>query len=108
MSEETPREDLEAVRLEKLRRIAALGLDPWGKRFEGHRPSSEVRSLPAPPSGADEPGPRVRVAGRIVLRRGQGRVHFLQLRDWTGEIQIFLGKKQVGDQGWELAQLLDL
>ena len=25
-----PRESLEAVRLEKLERIAALGIDPWG------------------------------------------------------------------------------
>ena len=32
------RESLEAVRAEKMRRIAALGLDPWGRRFDGHRP----------------------------------------------------------------------
>ena len=48
------------------------------------------------------------MAGRIVLRRGQGKVHFLELRDWTDQIQIFLGKNQIGDAGWELAQLLDL
>jgi len=53
-------------------------------------------------------GSRVRVAGRIMLRRGQGKVYFLQLRDWTGQIQIFIGKKQVGDDGWALAKELDL
>ena len=59
-------------------------------------------------AGAEAPGPRVRVAGRIMLRRDMGRVHFLQVRDWTGQVQVFVGKKQVGEDGWTLAQDLDL
>ena len=43
-----------------------------------------------------------------MLRRGQGKVYFLDLRDWTERIQIFVGKKQVGDEGWSLVELLDL
>ena len=103
MAEES-RESLEAVRLEKLRRIAGLGLDPWGQRFDGHQAIAEVRALPVPKAAEGEhaePGPAVRVAGRIMLRRGQGKVVFLELRDWTERIQIFVGKKQVGDAGLE-------
>ena len=62
-----PRESLEAVRLEKLGRIAELGLDPWGGRFEGHQAIAWVRALSvpkAPEPGAIRPGPPVRVAGR--------------------------------------------
>jgi lysyl-tRNA synthetase, class II len=99
-------EGLEAVRLEKLRRIADLGLDPWGRRFDGHRAIADVRALPLPEG--DAPGPSVRVAGRIMLRRGQGKVNFLELRDWTDRIQIFVGKNQVGEAGWALAGELDL
>jgi lysyl-tRNA synthetase, class II len=105
-----PRESLEAVRLEKLQRIAALGLDPWGQRFDGHQAIADARALPVPaPSdgAAEQPGPTVRVAGRIMLRRVQGKVVFLQLRDWTGLIQIFIGKKQVGDTAWSLAEQFD-
>ncbi len=108
---EEPRESLEAVRMEKLRRIADLGLDPWGGRFDGHQAIARVRDLPVPKAQEGEqaePGPAVRVAGRIVLRRGQGKVVFLDLRDWTERIQIFIGKKQVGDLGWNLVELLDL
>ncbi len=108
MSEEKPREDLESVRQDKLEKIAALGIDPWGRRFDDHMAIAGVRTLTAAESGSDTPGPRVRVAGRIVLRRGQGKVHFLQLRDWTDQIQIFFGKNQIGESAWELAQLLDL
>ncbi len=105
-----PRESLEDVRLEKLERIAALGIDPWGQRFDGHQAIAAVRALPVPPAeaGAEPSGPTVRVAGRIMLRRGQGKVYFLDLRDWTEHIQIFVGKKQVGDSGWSIVEQLDL
>ena len=74
--------------------------------------STAIRRLPgfanlpvpkAPEGEHAEPGPAVRVAGRIMLRRGQGKVVFLDLRDWTERIQIFIGKNQVGDLGWNLA-----
>ena len=109
MAEES-RESLEAVRLEKLRKIEALGHDPWGSRFDGHLAIATARGRDVPEgSGSNDiKGPAVRVAGRIMLRRGQGKVNFLQLRDWTGAIQIFLGKNQVGEAGWALAELLDL
>ncbi len=106
------RESLEDVRLEKLRKIAELGLDPWGQRFDGHQAIGDVRAgAPPKPDEADKdqpPGPTVRVAGRIMLRRGQGKVNFLQLGDWSGRIQVMVGKKQVGETGWKLAELLDL
>jgi lysyl-tRNA synthetase, class II len=108
---EEPRESLEAVRIEKLRRIADLGLDPWGGRFDGHQAIAKVRELPVPKAQEGEqaaPGPAVRVAGRIVLKRGQGKVVFLDLRDWTERVQIFIGKKQIGELGWSLVELLDL
>ena len=99
--------DHEFSRADKLARIAALGIDPWGGRFDGHRPIAQIRELPCPPFD-DNPTERVRAAGRIVLRRIMGKIHFLQLRDRTGEVQVMLGQKQVGEVGWQLAQELDL
>jgi lysyl-tRNA synthetase, class II len=95
----------EQARLEKLRKIEALGIDPWGQRFDGHQAIGAIRKLPA-----DEhpPTTRVRAAGRIVQRRGQGKAFFIDIWDWTGKVQIMIGQKQVGDQGWALTQLLDL
>src|SRR3989304_4290302 len=53
-------------------------------------------------------GPRVRIAGRVMGKRVQGKVRFLDVEDWTGRIQLFVGQKQVGPVGWELAELVDL
>jgi lysyl-tRNA synthetase, class II len=99
-----PPDIFEASRSEKLRRIEKLGLDPWGGRFDGHQPIAAIRAL----SPDADPKPQVRAAGRIVLRRTMGRAHFLQLRDWTGQIQVMISQKHVGDIGWALAQELDL
>jgi lysyl-tRNA synthetase class 2 len=100
---------LEEARLEKLQRITELGLDPWGHRFDGHQPIREVRALQVSgDTGSQQAGPVVRVAGRIMLRRDQGKVVFLDLRDWSGQIQIFVGQRQVGTAGWSLAEQLDL
>lgn len=109
-----PADDFEANRAEKLRKIEELGIDPWGGRFDGHQPIGDILRLPADlPEGQR---PKVRAAGRIVLRRIQGNVHFVDLWDWTtprrdgerGKVQVYVGKKEVGDEGWKLAQLLDL
>ena len=99
-----PSETIERSRSEKLERIVALGIDPWGSRFDNHQAIESVRALPP----EAEPPTRVRIAGRIVQRRGMGKVYFVDLKDWTGRIQVYLGQKQIGEQGWALAQELDL
>jgi lysyl-tRNA synthetase class 2 len=96
--------EFEASRSEKLHQIEQLGLDPWGGRFDGHQAIAAIRALPDDAN----PRPRVRAAGRIVQRRGQGKVYFLDIWDWTGKVQVMIGQKQVGETGWALAQNLDL
>src|SRR5438270_7644485 len=81
-----------------------IGVDPWGGRFDGHQPIVSIRAVPHDQT----PPARVRAAGRIVLRRGMGKAHFLQLQDSTGRIQVMLGQRQVGETGWAVAQQLDL
>lgn len=98
--------NFEQVRTDKLRKIEALGLDPWGQRFDDRQSIGDIRQLPADKPEGERP--RVRAAGRIVQRRGQGKAFFIDIWDWTGKVQIMLGQKQVGEQGWALTQLLDL
>jgi lysyl-tRNA synthetase class 2 len=110
---------LEAARRDKLRKLQELGVDPWGQRFDGHQAiglirarENELVALPAGDCQTGKPpevhGPRVRAAGRVVLRRPSGKLHWLQVRDWSGTIQVMIGKNQVGERNWEVAQCLDL
>ncbi len=52
-------------------------------------------------------GPTVRAAGRIVLHRDKGKLHFIDLKDSSGTIQIMVGQQQVGDD-WRVVELLDM
>jgi lysyl-tRNA synthetase class 2 len=122
----TAPDSFEASRQDKLRRIEALGIDAWGQRFDGRQSIQTLRDLPLDQAHP----PRVRAAGRVVLRRIAGKLHWLEIRDWSGHptrrelkgkghqgetieawssyIQVMIGQKQVGEQGWALAQELDL
>jgi lysyl-tRNA synthetase class 2 len=53
-------------------------------------------------------GATMRAAGRITAHRDMGKSHFLDLRDVTGRIQIYVQAKELGPQVMETFALLDL
>jgi lysyl-tRNA synthetase class 2 len=55
----------ELERVKKLEAIQALGLDPWGTRFDNHIPIAKAREAAPAEHGID--GEQVRVAGRICF-----------------------------------------
>lgn len=96
----------ELARLEKLQAIEALGVDPWGQRFDGHRPIGEARDKC--PFEQGQPGSEIRVAGRIMLRNNKGKLKFFHIQDWTGRIQLMCSKADFSEEQWKLIELLDL
>lgn len=126
----------EAARRKKLARLEELGVDPWGGRFEDHLPVGDIRAraseirfvnesgeaVPLPEltpelnfrqwladqGAGEQQGPKVRAAGRIVLLRDKGKLLFVDIRDWTGQIQLFIGRGQVGEENWQVAECFDL
>ena len=55
---------------------------------------------------------RVKVAGRIVLKRVQGKVSFVQMQDFTGRVQLFIHQGTVGEatyeafKGWDVGDIV--
>ncbi|HEV8068021.1 MAG TPA: lysine--tRNA ligase [Planctomycetaceae bacterium] len=96
----------EQERLKKLEAIEALGLDPWGHRFDGHIPIAAARAQA--PAEAGLTGDSVRVAGRLMLRNNKGKLKFYHLQDATGRIQLMVSKADVSEQQWKLIENLDL
>jgi lysyl-tRNA synthetase class 2 len=99
-------------RLVKLEKLRGLGVDPYGGRFTDVTQNAELRRRGdelrlEPGQICETPDGRARSAGRVVLLRDTGKLIFLTVRDWTGDIQWALSKKDVSE-GWEAAKLLDL
>ncbi len=99
-------DELLAGRREKLERLRAAGIDPFPHTFAGVMPSAAVHAAHADlPAGADGDA-RVRVAGRLHARRGQGRMAFLDLDDRSGRLQLQAREDVLGPE--RMARLLEL
>jgi lysyl-tRNA synthetase class 2 len=75
--------------------------------FDAAGPDFNFRQWKADQGKGQIVGPKVRAAGRIVLHRDKGKLHFIDIRDMTGQIQLMVGQQQVGDD-WQVVGLLDL
>lgn len=91
------------TRRRKLSELRAAGIDPFPPGPYAAADIAKVRPL-CPPEGQ---GPRVTVAGRILLRRDFGKAGFLTIEDWTGRIQLYAKKDILGD-GFRTYSFLDI
>src|SRR5581483_4856235 len=96
-----PENELIAQRREKLKALRARGIEPFGRAFEITGSVSEVRQK-------FKEGEILRTAGRITAHRDMGKSHFVDLRDATGRIQVYFQEKEIGSEGMEIFNLLDL
>lgn len=93
------------VRREKLDKIRALGVEPYGQKFEWDHHAADIRKE-AEQLEKDET--HVRIAGRIMIRRGQGKTAFCVLRDQTGDIQVYFKRDELPENEWALFKLVDI
>jgi lysyl-tRNA synthetase, class II len=93
--------DLIVLRRKKLDALRARGVEPFDAVFEPDGSIAEVQ-------GKFREGETLHAAGRITAHRDMGKSHFLDLRDSTGRIQIYVHAKEVGAEGMDLFRLLDL
>src|SRR5438477_7435200 len=90
-----------ALRREKMETLKKSGANPFGRAFETSGTIAEVREKFAEAA-------TLRAAGRITAHRDMGKSHFVDLRDSTGRIQIYIHAKEVGAEAIELFKLIDL
>lgn len=93
--------DQEEQRIEKLEELRKLGVNPFPARCGNPVPAEQVIE-------AGETDENTTVCGRIIAKRDHGKTVFADLRDSTGEIQIYLGKKVLTEKDWEILHCLDL
>ena len=91
-------DELTAQRLAKLDQLRSLGIDPYPARVQrSHSAAGAVAIVDALAEGQSDSGELVQVAGRVVAKRDQGKVTFLDLQDASGRVQVMLRVNQVGE-----------
>ena len=86
------------VRLEKMDALRERGVDPFGHRFDI---THHIDEIIANKDALIESGEEVKIAGRIMAKRGQGKAGFANIADISGNIQIYSRQDIVGeDMHW--------
>ena len=110
MEELADQNDQIVQRLKKADQLRALGVDPFGARFQSPQPiAGLVRDYSALSREAlHERKIPARVAGRILSSRRFGKAAFVHLQDHSGRIQLYFKKDILGDEQFRIFELLDL
>ena len=103
-------DQLESIRIQKLKQIQDLGYDSYPACY---RYSHSIGQLlqEFSPKTAEELQPtqdKVRIAGRILANRPFGKAGFMSLSDGEGRVQVYAKKDQLPDRDFQLYQLLDI
>ncbi len=101
-------QDERARRLAKVEALRAQGRDPYPVRFDRTHTTAELHEAYGGIDAGAEVDDTVRVAGRLLLIRRQGKLTFATLRDGTGSVQLFVSRAVIGDERHAAFDDLDL
>lgn len=98
------------VRLEKLQAFYDAGIDPFGGKFERTHVAQELHELYGELTKEQlaEQEVSTTVAGRIMTKRGKGKVGFTHIQDGSGQIQLYVRKDDVGEDAYEIFKKIDI
>lgn len=95
--------ELMRIRREKLAELREQGIEPYGGRYPRTHLAAEITG-----NYENYEGQEVSLAGRLMARRGHGKASFGNLRDESGQIQIYLRLNDVGPGTYGLFEKLDI
>ncbi len=111
LPDEAAESDQILQRRKKLAELRESGVNPYPNRFHPSHPIGELVERYGPLPGEAFEGEREKeftLAGRLMGKRLQGKIVFLDLRDGTGKIQVFCRANDLSAQAFWLAQKGDL
>ncbi len=96
------------VRRAKREALINAGADPYGHAFTPTHTVAELDERYAGLADGEDTEDAVAIAGRVMARRVQGKVAFLELMDATGTIQLFCRINALGEEAFAAIKDLDV
>ena len=92
------------IRREKLAELVQNGRNPFEiTKYNQTHTSAEIKD-----NFEELEGKRVSVAGRIMSKRGMGKVAFVHVQDFDGQIQLFVKRDLLGDDEYAIFKKYDI
>ncbi|WP_443082196.1 lysine--tRNA ligase [Terrisporobacter sp.] len=92
------------VRRDKLSKLQEMGRDPFVQsRYDRTNYSMDIKN-----NFEEMEGKVVKIAGRIMSKRIQGKAGFIDIQDQEGRIQCYVRKDQIGEEDYDLFKTYDM
>ena len=100
----------EVIRRQKMEDLRAMGIDPFGHAYERTHKSGQIRAEfeNLTKEELEEKNVHVKIAGRIMTKRRQGKAGFMHIQDLDGKIQIYVRKDVIGEEAYEIFKKSDI
>ena len=100
--------DERATRLAKRAALFEAGQNPYPEHSELEDYVADIEAKYAELADGEDTEDVVKIAGRVVAKRGQGKIMFIVARDATAEIQLFCRINDMDEAAWNTLKALDL
>lgn len=100
--------DERATRLAKRAALFEVGQNPYPEHSELEDYVADIEAKYAELADGEDTEDVVKIAGRVVAKRGQGKIMFIVVRDATAEIQLFCRINDMDEAAWNTLKALDL
>ena len=100
--------DERATRLAKRAALFEAGQNPYPEHSEIEDYVVDIETKYAELTDGEDTEDVVKIGGRVVAKRGQGKIMFIVVRDATGEIQLFCRINDMDEAAWNTLKALDL
>ena len=96
--------ELLQIRRDKLKKLQEMGRDPFKiEKFERTAFSTQIKD-----NFEEFDGKEVKLAGRIMAKRGMGKASFIDIQDKDGRIQSYVRQDAIGDEDYEVFITYDI
>ncbi|PKK93959.1 MAG: lysine--tRNA ligase [Tenericutes bacterium HGW-Tenericutes-6] len=98
------------VRREKAQELKDRGIEPFGQKYQRTHTSKQIIEAydQFDHDHFLDKTYEVSIAGRIMLKRGQGKAGFMHIQDRDGLIQVYVRQDNVGEDAYDLYKKADL
>ena len=99
--------DERAMRLAEREALFAAGHNPYPEHSDVEDYVRDIERAHADLADGDTTDHVVKIGGRVMAKRGQGKIQFVVLRDPTGDIQLFCRVNDISEEDWATLSGLD-